>query len=59
MPNWKAPRLDGVQGFWIKYLTICPQRIADQMEKILNNEDKLPERMTSGRTVLCEGSNKG
>ena len=53
MPNWKAPGLDGVQGFWIKYLTSCYQKIADQMEKILNDEDELPEWMTSGRTVLC------
>ena len=41
MPNWKAPGLDGVQGFWIKYLTFCHQRIADQMEKILSDEDEL------------------
>ena len=51
--NWKALGLDGVQGFWIKYLTSCHQRIADQMEKILNDKDELPELMTSGRTVLC------
>ena len=30
MLNWKAPGLDGVQSFWIKYLTSCHQRIADQ-----------------------------
>ena len=52
MPNWKAPGHDGVQRFWIKYLTSCHQRIADQMEKILNNGDELPEWMTSGRTML-------
>ena len=45
--------LDRGQGFWIKYLTSCNQRIADQMEEILNAEDKLPEWMTSSKTVLC------
>ena len=34
-------------------MTLCHQRIADQMEKILNDESKFPEWMTSGRTVLC------
>ena len=53
MHNWKAPGHDGVQGFWIKYLTSCHQRMANQMEKILNDEDEVPEWMTSGRTVLC------
>ena len=53
MTNWKAPGLDGVQGFWIKYSTSCHQRKADLMEIILNDEDQLPEWTTSGRTVLC------
>ena len=42
-----------MQSFWIKYLTSCYQRIAHQMEEILNDEDERPEWMTSGRTVLC------
>ena len=28
IPNWKAPGLDGVQGYWIKKITSCHQRIA-------------------------------
>ena len=53
VPNCKAPGLDGVQGFWIKYLALWHQRIADHMEKILSDGDELPEWMISGRTVLC------
>ena len=36
MPNWKASGPDGVQGFWVKKLTACHQRIAEQRDKILN-----------------------
>ena len=54
MPNWKAPGPDGVQGFWVKKLTACHQRIAEQMDKILNGQEELPEWMTKGRTVLCQ-----
>ena len=25
IPNWKAPGLDGVQGYWIKKITSCHQ----------------------------------
>ena len=42
-----------MQGFWIKTLTACHQRIAEQLEKILNEEAELPDRMTCCRTVLC------
>ena len=54
MPNWKAPGPEGVlQGFWIKKLTACHQRIAEQLDKVLNEDAELPEWMTCGRTVLC------
>ena len=54
MPNWKAPELDGVQGYWIKNLTNLHQRIAGPMNSILMGEESLPEWMTHGRTVLCQ-----
>ena len=28
MPNWKAPRKDGVQGYWLKTLTSMRPHIA-------------------------------
>ena len=60
MPNWKAPGPDGVQGLWVKKLTACHQRIAEQMDKILNGQEELPEWMTKGKTVLCQkDSTKG
>ena len=35
MPNWKAPGHDGVQGFWIKTLDKMHERIATQLNEIL------------------------
>ena len=29
MPNWKAPGLDGIQGFWLKMFTSQHQRLTD------------------------------
>ena len=53
IPNWKAPGPDGVQGFSIKKLTACHQKIAEQLEKIFNEEEELPDWMMCSRTVLC------
>ncbi|CAB3978867.1 Hypothetical predicted protein [Paramuricea clavata] len=53
IPNWKAPGLDGVQGYWIKKITSCHQRIAEQLDEILNGKAELPQWITYGRTVLC------
>ena len=54
IPNWKAPRPDGVQGYWIKKLTSLHERIAEQTNDMINNGVQIPEWMTSGRTVLCQ-----
>ena len=35
MPNWKASRKDGVQGYWIKNISNLHERIAVQTNKIL------------------------
>ncbi|CAB3989598.1 Hypothetical predicted protein [Paramuricea clavata] len=53
IPNWKAPGLDGIQGYWIKKITSCHQRIAEQLDEILNGKAELPQWITYGRTVLC------
>ena len=59
LPNWKAPGMDGVQGFWLKKLRGLHGRIAEQLNNILNKED-LPEWLTYGRTILClKNHNKG
>ena len=54
MPNWKAPGPDGVQGFWLKKITSCHERIAIQLNSMLNKEATLPLWMTLGKTILCQ-----
>ena len=54
IPNWKAPGPDGVQGYWIKKLTSLHDRIASQMDDMINNRIPVPSWMTRGRTVLCQ-----
>ena len=59
LPNWKAPGPDGVQGYWIKKLTSLHDKIASQMDDMINNRIPVPSWMTRGRTVLCQKSFKG
>ena len=54
IPNWKASGRDGVQGYWIKNLSSLREPVSSQINRILMGEDDLPERMTHGRTVLCQ-----
>jgi hypothetical protein len=53
MSNWKSPGVDGVQGFWIKYLPVCHSRIARQLNDILSGRMDVPQWLTYGRTILC------
>ena len=54
MPNWKAWGTDGVQGFCLKKITSCHERIAIQLNSLLNKEAALPLWMTLGKTILCQ-----
>ena len=54
IPNWKAPGPDGVQEYWIKKLTSLHDRIAEQMNEMVNSRVPIPAWMTTGRTVLCQ-----
>ena len=54
MPYWMAPRHDGVQGFWIKRLDKMYERIAAQLNKILEGTKEISSWMTYGRTELCQ-----
>jgi len=49
--NWRAAGLDGIHNFWIKYLTNLHERLASQIQDILNGSD-IPSWLTQGRTVL-------
>ena len=53
MANWKAQGMDGVQGYWLKYLTTCHERIARQLNEIVDGKCEIPQWLTYGRTVLC------
>nr|XP_027229447.1 uncharacterized protein LOC113821177 [Penaeus vannamei] len=52
IPNWKSPRSDGGQGYWIKNLTNLHGKIAIQVDKCLQ-ENSVPLWMVTGKTVLC------
>ena len=52
MPNWKAPRHDSVQGFWIKGLDKMHERIVTQLNEILEETKEIPSWMKYGRTVV-------
>ena len=54
MPNCKAPGYYGVQGFWIKRLDKIHERIATQLNEILERMKEIPTWMRYGRTVLCQ-----
>ena len=54
MPNWEAPGHDDVQGFGIKRLDKMHERIATQLNEILEGTKEIPSWMTYGRTVLCQ-----
>uniref|UniRef100_A0A1X7VJC5 Uncharacterized protein n=1 Tax=Amphimedon queenslandica TaxID=400682 RepID=A0A1X7VJC5_AMPQE len=52
MANWKIPGMDGVQGYWLKYLTACHERIARQLNEIVGGDCEVPQWLTYCRTVL-------
>ena len=54
LPNWKAIGKVGVQGYWLKNLTLLHPRIAVQLNHILDGERPLPDWITFGKTVLCQ-----
>ena len=51
--NWKAPGPNGVQGYWLKKITSCHERIAEQLDAMVCGKQEIPLWMTYGRTVLC------
>ena len=42
-----------MQGYWIKKLTECRERIAEQLDSLLGDGGEIPGWMTYGKTVLC------
>ena len=54
MPNWKAPGHVGFQVFWIKRLDKIHERIATQLNEILEETKEMQSWITYGKTVLCQ-----
>ena len=48
--NWKAAGKDGVQAFWLKTLTSLHDRMADQLQSVLDGN--IPTWMATGKTTL-------
>ena len=51
MPNWKPPRPDLVQGFWLKNFSSLHERVELQLKERLDS-GFVPSWLTSGRTSL-------
>ena len=50
MKNWKTPGKDKIHGYWIKNLTNLHERLAWQLQSVL--EGNVPEWIVEGRTSL-------
>ena len=53
MPNWKAPGLDKVQGYWLKNLTPLHEKLVVYLQECLDS-GVVPEWLTKRRTVLIQ-----
>ena len=51
--NWKAPDHDGIHGFWFKKVTSIHERLAQEMNRCLQDA-QVPEWMTKGKTTLIQ-----
>ena len=52
--NWKCPGLDELQGYQLKIFPALHERIATQMDDVINNGMDIPKWMTTGKTILCQ-----
>ncbi|BFU26559.1 hypothetical protein, conserved [Entamoeba histolytica] len=50
--NWKAPGVDKIQGFWIKYLEQPKKYLLKLFNEWLNNPNEIPPHFIQGRTIL-------
>lgn len=54
--NWKAPGIDKVHNFWLKYLTSLHKQLLWAFNKILKEPDNMPGWMTEGTAYLIPKS---
>ena len=52
LANWKAPGLDQVQNFWLKYLVALHPTMAKVCNVVAKNPALAPPWLTGGRTTL-------
>ncbi|BFU20477.1 hypothetical protein, conserved [Entamoeba histolytica] len=50
--NWKAPEVDKIQGFWIKYLEQPKKYLIKLFNELLNNPNEISLHFIQGRTIL-------
>ncbi|KAI5748289.1 hypothetical protein M8J77_023892 [Diaphorina citri] len=50
--NWKAPGPDGIQNYWLKYLTCIHIHLAEAYNQILKHPEHTPQWLTEGLTYL-------
>ena len=50
--NWKAPGIDKIQGFWIKYLEQPKNFLLKLFNEWLYNPTNIPLQFIQGRTIL-------
>ena len=53
MPNWKSPRPDLVQGFWLKNFSNLHERVRLELKECLDS-GFVPSWLTRGRTSLLQ-----
>ena len=57
MKNWKTPGKDEVHGFWIKHLTSLHQKIAQQLNRLLDTAT-IEEWLSTEKTILLMKNKK-
>ena len=52
--NWKCPESVGVQGYWLKHVTMLHRRLANQMNDMIINGYQIPRWMIMVNAMLCQ-----
>jgi len=58
MANWKSPGPDQVQGYWLKHLTSLHERLAQQLQSILDDPSCMPSWLTTSAHTKGPNSRK-
>lgn len=50
--NWKAPGIDHIHNFWYKKFTSLHKQLTEQINKIIQEPNKMPQFLTQGKTYI-------